>query len=301
MVTDFLSLADMSHDEIVALLDLADELKRKQQRGEEHRYLRGKTLAMIFEKASLRTRVTFEVGMFQLGGQAVLLETELGKRESVPDVARNLDRWVHGIVARTFRHEDVVTLAAHASVPVINALTDKLHPCQILADVQTLREHKGKDVSGLKVAFVGDGNNVFNSWAEFALHFPIELRLACPAGYEGDTALLAAVRENGKGRVLVTHDVREGVADVDVVYTDVWTSMGQEREAAERNAVFAPYQVNADVMAQAKPDAIFMHCLPAKRGLEVTDDVIDGPQSVVFDEAENRMHTQKAVLVTLMR
>ncbi|HNR29811.1 MAG TPA: ornithine carbamoyltransferase [Candidatus Hydrogenedentes bacterium] len=300
MVTDFLSFAGLSPDEITALLDLADELKRKQRQGVEHHYLKGKTLAMIFEKASLRTRVTFEVGMFQLGGLAVLLETELGKRESVPDVARNLDRWVQGIVARTFRHDDVVTLAAHASVPVINALTDKLHPCQILADVQTLREHKGRNLAGVKVAFVGDGNNVFNSWAEFALHFPIDLRLACPPGYEGDAALLAAVRDRGKGSVLVTHDPGEGVKGVDVVYTDVWTSMGQEGEAAERNAAFAPYQVNANLMALADPDAIFMHCLPAKRGLEVTDDVIDGPRSVVFDEAENRMHTQKAVLVTLM-
>jgi len=218
----------------------------------------------------------------------------------VPDVARNLGRWVHGIVARTYRHEDVITLAEHASVPVVNALTDKLHPCQILADVQTLREHKRKDVSGLAIAFVGDGNNVFNSWVEFALHFAIDLRLACPPGYESDPALLAAARERGKVRVLVTHDVHEAAAGADVIYTDVWTSMGQEKEAAERNAAFAPYQVNAGIMAQAKPDAIFMHCLPAKRGLEVTDDVIDGPQSVVFDEAENRMHTQKAVLVTLM-
>ncbi|MBP8131680.1 MAG: ornithine carbamoyltransferase [Candidatus Hydrogenedentes bacterium] len=300
MVTDFLSLAELTRDEVLALLDLADDLKRKQRYGEEHHYLKGKTLAMIFEKASLRTRVTFEVGMFQLGGQAVLLETELGRRESVPDVARNLGRWVHGIVARTYRHEDVITLAEHASVPVVNALTDKLHPCQILADVQTLREHKRKDVSGLAIAFVGDGNNVFNSWVEFALHFAIDLRLACPPGYESDPALLAAARERGKGRVLVTHDVHEAAAGADVIYTDVWTSMGQEKEAAERNAAFAPYQVNAGIMAQAKPDAIFMHCLPAKRGLEVTDDVIDGPQSVVFDEAENRMHTQKAVLVTLM-
>lgn len=300
MVNDFLSLEDLASGEILELLDLADDLKRKQKQGIEHRYLNGKTLAMIFEKASLRTRVTFEVGMFQLGGQTVLLETELGKRESVPDVARNLDRWVHGIVARTYRHEDVITLAEHASVPVINALTDHLHPCQILADVQTLREHKGSDVSGVKIAFVGDGNNVFNSWIEFALHFPIELRLACPPGYEGDAALIARVREKGRGNVLVTHDIREGVSGVDVIYTDVWTSMGQEDEASERDVAFSPYQVNPAVMALAKPDAIFMHCLPAKRGREVTDEVIDGPQSVVFDEAENRLHAQKAVMLRLM-
>ena len=300
MVRDFLSLEDLTPAEILELLDLADELKRKQQQGVDHRYLKGKTLAMIFEKASLRTRVTFEVGMFQLGGLAVLLETELGKRESVPDVARNLDRWVSGIVARTYRHEDVITLAKHASVPVINALTDQLHPCQILADVQTLREHKGRDVSGMKIAFVGDGNNVFNSWAEFALHFPIELRLACPPGYEGDAALIERVREKGKGSVTTTHDVREGVRGVDVIYTDVWTSMGQEDEAGERDVVFVPYQVNAAVMALAKPNAIFMHCLPAKRGKEVTDEVIDGPQSVVFDEAENRLHAQKAIMMRLL-
>jgi ornithine carbamoyltransferase len=300
MMHDFLSLADLTADEILGLLDLADELKQQQHERRIHRPLDGKTLAMIFEKPSLRTRVTFEIGIFQLGGHGLFYETLLGERESVPDVARNLERWVDGIVARTYRHDHLVELAEYASVPVINALTDREHPCQILADAQALRDHKG-EFAGLKVAFVGDGNNVFTSWAHFAAHVPIDLTLVCPEGYEADPEILACARRQAQGRIVVTHDVASGVAGADAVYTDVWASMGQEAEAAEREKVFAPYQVNAEVMALAKKDAVFMHCLPAHRGSEVTDEVIDSPQSIVFDEAENRLHAQKAIMVTLMK
>ena len=300
MVKDFISLADLGRDEIEALLDLAGDLKMRQSKGIPHKLLDGKTLALIFEKPSLRTRLTFQVGIFQLGGQSVLIDTLLGERESVPDVARNLERWVDGIMARTFSHDHVLQLAEHAHVPVINALTDLLHPCQILADVQALRQHKGTDLSSLKVAFAGDGNNVFHSWANFASRVPLNLSLVCPEGYSGNAAILEAARKGAQGEISVTHDVEAGLRGADAVYTDVWTSMGQEDEAAEREAIFAPYQVNATLMALAKPDALFMHCLPAHRGSEVTGDIIDGPQSIVFDQAENRLHAQKAVMATLM-
>jgi ornithine carbamoyltransferase len=299
MLTDLISLADLTTEELLGLLALADELKAMNQAGKAYRPLEGKTLAMIFEKPSLRTRITFETGIFQLGGQAVVMTTTLGERESVPDVARNLERWVHGIMARTFEHDKVVQLAEYASVPVINALTDKLHPCQILADAQALREHKGR-LDGLKIAFVGDGNNVFASWAHFATHVPIELVLVCPEGYEPDAAVMAFATTHAKGGIEVTHAV-DGVRGADAVYTDVWASMGQEEEQATRAAEFAPYQVTASLMHMAKPDAVFMHCLPAHRGEEVTDEVIDSPHSIVFDQAENRLHAQKAVMATLMR
>jgi ornithine carbamoyltransferase len=299
-VKHFLSLAELTGNEIYAILDLAGELKMRLRGGLSHRLLEGKTLALIFEKPSLRTRVTFEIGMFQLGGHSVMLETRLGERESVPDVARNLERWVNGIVARTFHHEDVVALAEHAGVPVVNALTDKFHPCQILADVMAVREHRGPDLAGLKVAFVGDGNNVFQSWVNFAARVPIELVLVCPPGYEADPDLMAKAAEATGGRIRTTQDIADGVGGADAVYTDVWASMGQESEAQKRARVFKPYQVNAALMAHAKPEALFMHCLPAHRGDEVTDEVIDGPNSIVFDQAENRLHAQKAVLVSLM-
>ncbi|MBL7645223.1 MAG: ornithine carbamoyltransferase [Candidatus Hydrogenedentes bacterium] len=300
MVKDFISLADFSRDEIVAFLDLADDLKAKQRNRIPHRLLEGKTLAMIFEKPSLRTRVTFHTGMFQLGGDSVLIETTLGARESVPDVARNLARWVDGIMARTFRHSDVIQLAEYASVPVINALTDMLHPCQILADAQAIREHKGRDLSSLKLAFVGDGNNVFHSWAMFAARVPINLTLVCPPGYEPSEKIVAQARSQAEGQIEITHDVQSGVKDADAVYTDVWASMGQEKETIERERAFAAYQVNDALMSLAKKDALFMHCLPAHRGSEVTDSVMDSPNSIVFDQAENRLHAQKAVLATLM-
>lgn len=301
MVKDFICLLDYTSEEILGLLDFADELKREHKAGATRPLLAGKVLAMIFEKPSLRTRLTFQIGMFQLGGFGVLIDTRLGERESVPDVARNLERWADGIMARTFRHNDLLALAEHAAVPVINALTDKLHPCQILADSQTLREHLGPDFSSMKLAFVGDGNNVFNSWLSFAARLPLNLSLVCPPGYECDAEILARARETAEGCIEITHDLEAGLKDADAVYTDVWVSMGQEEEAAERARAFAPYQVNARVMAMARPGALFMHCLPAHRGSEVTDDVIDAPTSVVFDQAENRLHAQKAVLATLMR
>lgn len=301
MVKDFISLLDLTTDEITGLIDFADRLKQQRREGIPHRLLEGKTLAMIFEKPSLRTRLTFQIGMFQLGGDAVLIDTLLGQRESVPDVARNLERWVHGIMARTYRHEDVLAIAEHSSVPVINALTDKLHPCQILADAQALREHLGRDFSSLKLAFVGDGNNVFHSWAEFAARLPLNLTLVCPPAYGPDPDIVASAQADAKGEIVITHELESGLRDADAVYTDVWASMGQEEEAKQREKVFMPYQVNARVMALAKPGARFMHCLPAHRGSEVTDDVMDAPSSIVFDQAENRLHAQKAIMATLMK
>lgn len=297
---DFISLADLSSDEIYGLLDLADELRQMHWDRKPYRPLEGRTLAMIFEKPSLRTRVTFELGMFHLGGHGLFYQTRLGERESVPDIARNLERWVDGIVARTYSHQVIIDLADYSSVPVINALTDREHPCQILADAQALRDHKGS-FEGLKVAFVGDGNNVFASWAHFAARIPIDLTLVCPEGYECDPEILAFAQREAKGRIEVTHDVPTGVAGADAVYTDVWASMGQEEETALRAKAFQGFQVDAKVMSYAKDDAVFMHCLPAHRGSEVSDEVIDSPQSIVFDEAENRLHVQKAVMVTLMK
>lgn len=298
---DFISLADFSADEILEILATADDLKRFQKEGRPHRYLEGKTVTLLFEKPSLRTRLTFETGIYQLGGHSIFVETRLGQRETVPDVARNLERWVDGIVARTFLHEHVLELAEFAHIPVINALTDQLHPCQILADVQALREHKGHDLSSLKVAFVGDGNNVFHSWANFAGKVPLNLSLVCPEGYEPDMDIVRKAQQEATGEIVITHDIEAGLHGADAVYTDVWASMGQEEEEAIRQKAFAPYQVNTQLMALAKPDAVFMHCLPAHRGSEVTDDVIDSPCSIVFDEAENRLHAQKAVLVMLLK
>ncbi len=299
MFSDLISLADLQSDEVEAILRLAAELKRDLKAGKTSTSLAGRTVMLVFEKPSLRTRVTFEVGVFQLGGQAIFTQDTLGVRESIPDVARNLDRWVDGIVARTHSHAAVVELAECASVPVINALTDKLHPCQILADAQTLRERFGK-LDGLRIAFVGDGNNVCASWANLACHYPFHLTLVCPEGYEIENGERQHVQMNAKGSFRICHDTSLGVKDADVVYTDVWASMGQEDEKAKRAKVFAKYQVNAAMMALAKPNALFMHCLPAHRGEEVANEVIEGKHSVVFDQAENRLHAQKAVMVLLM-
>lgn len=299
MLADFISLADLSTEEILDLLDLADELKRQLKAGKEHPILRGKTLAMLFEKDSLRTRLTFETGISQLGGQPIFCEFQLGVRETVPDVARNLERWVDCIVARTHSHEDVEELAEYASIPVINGLTNKFHPCQVLADAQTLREHKGR-LDGLKIAFVGDGNNMFASWANLATRFPIDLTLVCPEGFELNGDVHAHAQREAKGTYQITHDPESGVKGADVVYTDVWASMGQEAEREARLKAFADYQVDSRMMGFAKDDAIFMHCLPAHRGEEVSAEVIESAQSVVFDEAENRLHAQKAVMVRLM-
>lgn len=303
MLLDFISLADLTTDEVLNLLEQADDLKRMQREGKKYHPLEGQTLAMIFDKPSLRTRVTFETGIFQLGGHGVVMQSEkarLGERESVPDVARNLDRWVDGIMVRTFSHEAVRELAEYGDAPVINALTDKEHPCQVLADAQALCEHRG-DFANLKLAFVGDGNNVCASWFHFAALVPLNVTLVCPPGYELDPRVYDFAKAHARGNVSITHDVEEGLRDADAVYTDVWASMGQEDEQAERERIFAPYQVNAAMMKMAKKDALFMHCLPAHRGSEVTDEVMDAPYSIVFDEAENRLHMQKAVMVALMR
>jgi ornithine carbamoyltransferase len=300
MKRDFITLDALSRAELDEILHLSATLKRELKAGRRKPLLAGKTLAMIFEKPSLRTRVTFEVGMTQLGGYAVYLTTtdfRLGERESVADIARNLDRWVDVIMARTFSHATIVELAATARVPVINGLSDLRHPCQVLSDCFTLLEHRGR-LDDLRVAWIGDGNNVANSWIAAATRFGFTFAIACPKGYEPDAALVASAREGG-ANVIVTHDVKEAASQADVLYTDAWTSMGQEAEAVARRRVFADYQINARVVGTAKPDVVVMHCLPAHRGEEITDDVIDGPHSIVFDQAENRLHVQKGALVWL--
>jgi ornithine carbamoyltransferase len=302
MKRDLISIADLTREQLEELFSLARRLKADRKEGWPHPLLAGKTLAMIFEKPSLRTRVTFEAGMVQLGGYAVYLsppDIGLGTRETVPDVARNLSRWVDLIMVRTFSHAVVLELAQHATVPVINGLSDLLHPCQVLADCLTLTEQRGS-LDGLKVAFMGDGNNVVNSWLNAASKLPFSFALACPPGYEPDTGVLTRARHNG-AQITITQSIEEAVGGADAVYTDVWTSMGQEKESAIRREAFRPYQVNAAVMALAKSDALVMHCLPAHRGEEITADVLDGPQSVVFEQAENRLHIQKAIMVWLLR
>ncbi len=267
--------------------------------------LAGRFVAIILEKPSLRTRVTFEVGMRSLGGTAIFLDqtvSRLGERESIPDVARNLSRWVQGIVARVFEQQELDQLAAFASVPVINALSDRFHPCQAYADFFTLRERYGR-LHGLKLACVGDGNNVCHSLMTVAARVGAEMRIATPVGYEPDASIIAEAREAGRetrGTLGIFHSPEEAVAGAQAVYTDVWASMGQENEAAARAKAFASYQVNDELMKRAAPDALFMHCLPAHRGAEVTDSVMDAPYSIVFDQAENRLHVQKAILLMLL-
>ncbi len=300
MKRDFLLLDALTRTELDEILHLSAKLKRELKAGRREPLLAGKTLAMIFEKPSLRTRVTFEVGMTQLGGYAVYLtptDIRLGERESVADIARNLERWVDCIMGRVFKHTTLDELARHARVPIINGLCDEQHPCQVLSDCFTVLERRGR-LDGLKVAWLGDGNNVANSWIAVAPRFGFSFALACPPGFEPDAALVAKARAEG-ATITVTQDVREAVSGADVLYTDVWTSMGQEAEAEERKPIFAPYQLNAAALQLAKPDAVVMHCLPAHRGEEVTGDVIDGPQSIVFDQAENRLHVQKGIMVWL--
>ncbi|MDH5443899.1 MAG: ornithine carbamoyltransferase [Hadesarchaea archaeon] len=305
MVKHLLSMQDLSSSEIKAILDEAAGLKEKLQKRESHELLKGKTLGMIFEKPSLRTRVTFETGMTQLGGHAIYLapaDIQLGERESVPDVARNLSRWVDVVMARLFKHDIIVELARYSSVPVINGLTNLHHPCQTLSDLLTIREHKGK-LNGLKIAWIGDGNNVCNSLLLGCTLVGTNISVACPRGYEPPADIVNQARANAKksgAKVELTTDPKKAVDGADVIYTDVWVSMGQEKEARERMKAFKDYQVNAQLLKGAKPDSIVMHCLPAHRGQEITDDVIDGPHSVVWDQAENRMHAQKALLVSLL-
>ncbi len=303
-VRDLLVDHDLTRDDLKLIFDLAERVKASP--GSYAQALRGKQLAMIFEKPSLRTRTTFEVGMTSMGGFAVYLEhskPRLGEREATKDIARNLERWVHGIVARTFSHDAVLELAASASIPVINALTDLYHPCQALADYFTLHEKFG-GLQGLKLGFVGDGNNVCHSLMITGAQFGASVSVATPPGYEPKQEVLKIAQSlaaQSGATVEVTHDPLEAVAGAQAVYTDVWASMGQEYAAHLRAQVFAPYRVTSNLMSAAGPGALFMHCLPAHRGQEVTDEVIDSPQSVVFDQAENRLHAQKALMMLLMQ
>jgi len=300
-----LSLLDWSWDSIEALLGLAQKVKREQKESGATQALRGRTLAMIFEKPSLRTRVTFEVAMVQSGGAAIMLDPNsisIGKRESVQDVARSLSRWVDGIAARTFSHDLVEQLARYSQVPVINALTDKFHPCQALALGQTLLEKKG-GLKGLKVVFVGDGNNVANDIAILCLKLGMRFTLACPEGFEQPPDLIKAfdaLAQASGGEYAQTRDPGEAVRDADCVYTDVWVSMGEEAMASDKKEKFRNYQINAALMAKAPEGCLVSHCLPAHVGEEITQEVMDSPANVCFDEAENRLHAQKAVLLTLI-
>jgi ornithine carbamoyltransferase len=299
-------VADLTADEVFRIFDRAAEMKAEFLANHRHAAppLVGRTLAMLFQKPSLRTRVTFEAGMNQLGGHAIYLTEDvvMGARESVRDVARNLERFVDAIVARTGPHAVVVELAAQASIPVINGLTLREHPCQALADLFTLRERFGR-LDGLVLAFVGDGNNVFHSIALLGAALGLEVRLAHPPGYGPNDAIVeqaAAIAAAGGGRLAFTNDPVEAVSGADVIYTDAWTSMGQEAEAEERRDAFAPYRVDAALLERAGPRAVAMHCLPAHRGEEITSDVMDGPQSIIWDQSENRLHLQKALLVELI-
>jgi len=299
---DFLSIADLTREEIFEILELAKELKDRQKRGEVFQPLKGKTMAMIFQKPSARTRISFEVGMYQLGGYALYLapsDIQIGKREAISDIARVISRYNDVIMARLFGHEDILELAEYASIPVINGLTDLLHPCQIMSDAFTIIEKKGK-IEGLTIAFIGDGNNVCNSWLNFASRVPITLNLGIPEGYDPDKEILSMAKKAGVSQIEIFRNPKMAAKSADVIYTDVWASMGQEKEAEQRKIDFKNYQVDDALVSVADDDCIVMHCLPAHRGEEITDSVIDGPHSVVFDQAENRLHVQKAILVKLL-
>ncbi len=301
----FISIHDITTEEFHALLDLAIRLKKETKAGIAHPILKGKSLGMIFTKSSTRTRISFEVGMYQLGGHPLYLnanDMQLGRGESIYDTANVMSRFVDGIMIRTFAHQDVLDLAKYGTVPVINALTDYLHPCQAMADLMTVYEHKGK-LEGLKLAYVGDGNNVAHSLLYACAKAGMHMSVATPKGYACTEEVVENAKADAKetgSRILITNDPEEAVAGADVVCTDTWTSMGQEAEKAERVKIFKDYQVNAALFAKSKEDSVFIHCLPAYRGYEVTEDVIDGPRSIIFDEAENRLHAQKAILATLM-
>lgn len=302
---DFLSIHDFSPEEIAYMLEAAVEIKKLQKQGIQHHYLAGKTLGMIFQKASTRTRVAFEVGMYQLGGHALFLsprDIQLGRGETIKDTALVLSRMLDGIMIRTFDHEEVVEMARWSDVPVINGLTDLLHPTQVIGDMLTILEHKGT-LKGLKLAFIGDGNNVAHELLFGGAKVGMDVVIASPGGFEPDAAILEAARADAAAtgaRLWVVQNPIEAVQDADVIYTDVWASMGQEDEAEEKEKQFLTYQVNTTLMKQAKPDAIVLHCLPAKRGKEITDEVMDGPQSAIFDESENRLHAHKAIMALTM-
>jgi len=302
---DFLTLKDFSAAEIMSLVDLGILLKTKMKNGEVTPILQGKTLGMIFQKASTRTRVSFEVGMYQLGGQALFLNSndlQIGRGETIEDTARVLSRYLDGILIRTFSHKEVETLAEYSDVPVINGLTDDYHPTQVLADLITIKEHKG-NFKGLKFSYIGDGNNMTNSLMVGCAKMGIDISIATPVGYEPDSELVTQAAEYAKlsgGSIFISNDVKAATSGADIIYTDTWASMGQEEEKAIRKKAFADYQVNSKLLGLADKRAIVMHCLPAYRGQEITNEVIEGAQSVVFDEAENRLHAHKAIMATIM-
>jgi ornithine carbamoyltransferase len=306
MKRDLISLKDLSAKEIFALLYVAKVIKKKQKKGEVFTPLTGKTLGLIFHKPSARTRISFDVGMYQLGGHSVVLseaEIGFGKRESIYDLAKLFSRLMDGVMIRTFAHQSVEELARESTIPVINGLTDFSHPCQILGDLMTLSEYR-KDLKKLKIVYVGDGNNVCNSWLFATGILGLNFTLACPTGYEAAKPVIDFVKSQCRksgAQITITHDAMSAVKDADVVYTDIWASMGQEKEQEKRKKVFKPYQVNRALIENAQKDVLVMHCLPAHRGEEITDDVMDGKNSIVFDQAENRLHAQKAVLVWLLR
>lgn len=303
---DLISLHDLSTGDIVEILKLAEKLKYETKNDIPHcNILKGKTLGMIFTKSSTRTRVSFEVGMTQLGGYPLFLSSndiQLGRGETIYDTANVLSRYLDGIMIRTYKHSDVEDLAKYSSIPVINGLTDLFHPCQVLADLLTIYEHKSK-LEGLKLAYVGDGNNLAHSLLYGCTKVGMDISVATPKGYQCNSDVIESAKEDAKltgVKIVTTEDPAEAVEDADVVYTDTWVSMGQESEKQERINIFKPYQVNGKLFSKAKEDAVFLHCLPAYRGFEVTEEVIDGPQSLVFDEAENRLHAQKAVMALLL-
>ncbi|MFC4402081.1 ornithine carbamoyltransferase [Gracilibacillus xinjiangensis] len=300
---DLLTLADYTKAEIAYILELADQIKQKRKNGEIYQPLKGKTLGMIFEKSSTRTRVSFEAGIYQLGGTGLFLSSndiQIGRGEPISDTAKVLSGYLDGIMIRTFSQKDVEDLAENATIPVINGLTDDYHPCQVLADLQTIKENKGK-LEGLKLAYIGDGNNMAHSLMIGCAKMGLHVAIAAPKDYQPKTEITELAQSFAEGtEILVTEDPFEAVKDADIIYSDVWASMGQEAEQREREEAFATYQVNTELFSYANADAIFMHCLPAHRGEEVTSEIIDGPKSVVFQEAENRLHAQKALMVALM-
>jgi ornithine carbamoyltransferase len=302
MKRDLLTILDLNAAEIDGLLQLAILLKGEFQRGELEPALRGKTLGLLFDKPSTRTRVSFEVAMYQLGGQVIYMsssETQMSRDESFRDTALVLSRYIDGLVVRTYDQANLDELARHAEIPVINGLTDLYHPCQVLGDILTVREKKG-ELRSLRIAWVGDGNNMAHSWINAAARLRFQLLLACPPGYEPKEDIIRRAQESTGVRIQLGHDPVEAVSNADVINTDVWTSMGQEEERRQRLAAFQGYQINSDLLSKAKSDVIVMHCLPAHRGEEITDAVMDGPNSVIFDQAENRMHLQRALLQWLL-
>lgn len=302
MKKDLLNISDLEKADFEKIWSKSKKLKQDFKKGKAHNSLQGKTLGMIFDKSSTRTRISFEVGMYQLGGIALFLtsrDTQIGRGEAIADSAQMMSRYLNGIMIRTFSQKSVEEFARYATIPVINGLTDLLHPCQILSDLFTIKEKKGT-YDGLKIAYIGDGNNIANTWIEAAAKLPIQLALACPEGYQPDRKIMAKGKKESKEGISYYLDPMDAVKNADVLYTDVWVSMGQESEYDERKKIFKNYQINKRLLKEAKKNAIVMHCLPAHRGEEITSDVIDGLQSVVIDQAENRLHVQKAILEILL-